>query len=171
MKSKPSWLVMALATAVALIAIDYQIKNLVVANIAQHQIMPVIPGLFDLTFVSNDSAGFSIGFGITPIFTAISSVAALATIWYLLRVETLWWSLLGGVFLGGIVGNLVDRFAREPYFGSGRVVDYIKIPFNFPIFNLADSLIVIVAVLSVIAIMRGYRIGKAGKFNDGNERD
>ena len=171
MKAKTSWLFLALGLAVVLVAIDYEIKNLIVDNLTPFQVVNVIPGVLDLTLVTNNSAGFSIGFGFTPLFAIISTLAALATIWFLFRVETLWWALLGGTFLGGIVGNLIDRFAREPYFGSGRVIDYMKIPFNFPIFNLADSLIVIVAILTVIAIMRGYRVGKAGKIESENGRD
>ena len=171
MKAKTSWLFLALGLAVALVALDYEIKNWILANLTPFQVVNVIPGILDLTLVTNNSAGFSIGFGFTQLFAVISSLAALATIWYLFRVETIWWALLGGAFLGGIVGNLIDRFAREPYFGSGRVIDYIKIPFNFPIFNFADSLIVVVAIVTVIAIMRGYRVGKAGKVESENGRD
>jgi len=67
---------------------------------------------------------------------------------------------LAGALLGGILGNLIDRITREPGFPNGHVVDFISIPFNFPIFNLADSAIVVVAVITVIRVMRGERIGK-----------
>ena len=48
---------------------------------------------------------------------------------------------MAGVLLGGITGNLIDRLVREPGFGIGHVVDYIQVPFNFPIFNIADMAI------------------------------
>jgi len=48
---------------------------------------------------------------------------------------------------------------REPSFGNGHVVDFIQVPFNFPIFNLADTLIVSMAILSVLRVMRGENLG------------
>jgi lipoprotein signal peptidase len=41
----------------------------------------------------------------------------------------------------------------------GQVVDFISIPFHFPIFNVADSFICVVAVTIVILTMRGQKIG------------
>lgn len=64
-----------------------------------------------------------------------------------------------GIFLGGVVGNLIDRLIREPSFGNGHVVDFIQIPFDFPIFNLADIFIVSMAILAVIRVMRGEHLG------------
>ena len=65
---------------------------------------------------------------------------------------------MAGVALGGIVGNLVDRLFRQPSFGNGYVVDYLQIPFNFPIFNLADMAIVTMAILTVVRILLGHKI-------------
>jgi signal peptidase II len=48
---------------------------------------------------------------------------------------------------------------REPSFGNGHVVDFIQIPLNFPIFNLADTFIVSMAILTVIRVMRGENLG------------
>ena len=64
-----------------------------------------------------------------------------------------------GVFLGGVVGNLIDRLIREPSFGNGHVVDFIQIPMNFPIFNLADTFIVSMAIVTVVRVMRGENLG------------
>jgi signal peptidase II len=58
-----------------------------------------------------------------------------------------------------VVGNLIDRLIREPSFGNGHVVDFIQIPFDFPIFKLADIFIVSMATLSVIRVMRGENLG------------
>jgi signal peptidase II len=66
---------------------------------------------------------------------------------------------MAGIFLAGVVGNLIDRMIREPSFGNGHVVDFIKIPFNFPVFNLADIFIVSMAILAVIRVFRGENLG------------
>jgi signal peptidase II len=103
------------------------------------------------------------GFGLTGIFTLLSSVAAIGLIWFIVaKAETLGWRLMAAVLLGGVTGNLIDRFVRFPGAGLGRVVDYIQIPFNFPVFNLADMAIVVIASLTVIRVLLGHSIGKAG---------
>lgn len=122
--------------------------------------------LVQFNLVFNDSAAFSLGFGATQVFAVISSVAALVLLWYSARVETKSWALLVGIALGGVTGNLIDRLIREPGFGKGLVVDFIQIPFNFPVFNLADTAIFCVAVVTIIRVLRGDRIGKAGNQSD-----
>jgi signal peptidase II len=76
------------------------------------------------------------------------------------------WSIIAAVLLGGVLGNLLDRLFRSPGAGLGKVVDYIQIPFNFPIFNIADIAIVSMAILSALLVMLGYDIGKPGKAKD-----
>lgn len=107
----------------------------------------------------NDSAAFSMGFGITWIFTVLSSIAVLVAIWLIRKVHTKSWALMLGIALGGVAGNLVDRLTREPGFPNGHVIDFISIPFNFPIFNVADMCIFFVALFTVIRTMRGDNLG------------
>lgn len=154
---------MLLLAAWMVIIVDQAIKNLVIA-----ELMPAIPvdflgSIVRLNLTANDSAAFSIGFGATWIFSITSTLAALALIWYSFKIETIGWSIMAGVLLGGIVGNLIDRLTRAPGFGIGHVIDYIQIPFNFPIFNIADMAIVIICSLTVIRIMRGDQIGRKRK--------
>jgi signal peptidase II len=67
--------------------------------------------------------------------------------------------LLGGFALGGVGGNLIDRLFREPGFPNGHVVDFIQIPFNFPIFNIADMAISSAAFLIALRVVRGEKFG------------
>lgn len=121
----------------------------------------MIGDLVQFNLVFNDSAAFSLGFGATYVFAIISSIAVLALLWYSTKVESKSWAILVGIALGGVTGNLIDRLTREPGFGNGMVVDFIQIPFNFPVFNLADSAIVVVAAAVVLRTIRGDQIGKA----------
>lgn len=160
--------VFTLALAIFIAATDQFIKNLIVANFSTFEIRPWLGELVQLTYVLNDSAAFSIGFGMTGVFTLISSVATVALIWFIFaKSETVGWSLIAAVLLGGVAGNLIDRFVRSPGGGMGKVVDYIQIPFNFPVFNLADICIVSMAILAALRIAFGHPIGKAGR--DSNE--
>jgi signal peptidase II len=148
-----------LVVAVIAVAIDQFTKNLAIASLQIGTSYPVVGELLSWRLLYNDSAAFGIGFGYTWILAVISTVAALATIWFSRKLESLSWSFMIGIFLGGVVGNLIDRLIREPSFGNGHVVDFIQIPFNFPIFNLADVFIVSMALLSVIRVMRGENLG------------
>ena len=59
-----------------------------------------------------------------------------------------------GALLGGVVGNLTDRFIREPGGLQGHVIDYIQV-WGFPaIFNVADMCIVATAVLVMLGVIR-----------------
>ena len=154
-----------LVTAWLLIAIDQLAKFLAIEYLKPGQVVPVLGDLLKLVLVYNDSAAFSLGFGATWIFAITSSIATLVIIGLAPRLETMAWAITGGVALGGVVGNLVDRLFREPGFGVGHVVDFISIPFNFPIFNIADMAIVVVAVIVVIRVMQGAPLGRAKSKN------
>lgn len=159
--SKQGRLLGFLVTAWLLIAIDQLAKFLVIENLKPGVPVSVLGDLLKLVLVYNDSAAFSIGFGATWIFTITSSLATLLLLWFAPKLETMSWSITGGLALGGVVGNLIDRIFREPGFGQGHVVDFLSIPFNFPIFNIADMAIVAVAVIVVVRIMQGAPLGKA----------
>lgn len=142
------------------VGLDQFLKNFLIENLKPGQPIDFLGSLVKLNLVFNDSAAFSIGFGATWIFTIISSSAVLVLIWFSFKIETTGWALMAGVLLGGVTGNLIDRLIREPGFAVGHVVDYIQIPFNFPIFNLADIAIFIICSLSVVRVMRGDQIGR-----------
>jgi signal peptidase II len=147
------------AVALALISVDQFTKNLAIASLKLGVNYPVLGEALTWRLVYNDSAAFSLGFGQTWILAVIAAAATLATIWYARKITSVSWALMAGVFLAGVVGNLIDRLIREPSFGNGHVVDFIRIPFNFPVFNLADIFIVSMATLTVIRVFRGENLG------------
>ena len=149
------------AIALALVLVDQFTKWLALENLEPGRIVPVVGDLLAWRLTFNDSAGFSLGFGVTWFFTLLSTTAFLILILLAHKVHNTLWLILAGVIGGGIVGNLVDRLTREPGFANGHVVDFISIPFNFPIFNIADMAIVAVAFIVVIRIMQGVPLGKA----------
>jgi len=148
-----------IAVALVLITLDQFTKNLAIVTLKLGIDYPVLGEVLSWRLIYNDSAAFSLGFGQTWILAVIAAAATLATIWYSRRITSRSWAVMAGIFLAGVVGNLIDRLIREPSFGNGHVVDFIKIPFNFPVFNLADIFIVSMAVLSVIRVFRGENLG------------
>lgn len=142
-----------------MVALDQFAKNLIVANFEPRVSYSVVPNLLGIYLTYNNSAAFSIGFGITWIFTVISSAATLALLWFGRKAKNTRWSILAGLLLGGVAGNLIDRITRAPGFPAGQVVDFIQVPFNFPIFNIADSAICVAVGVVLILIARGHKIG------------
>ncbi len=145
--------------ALILITLDQFTKNLAIATLELGIDYPVLGQGLVWRLIYNDSAAFSLGFGQTWILTVIATAATLATIWFSRKITSRSWAGMAGIFLAGVVGNLIDRLIREPSFGNGHVVDFIKIPFNFPVFNLADIFIVSIAILTVIRVLNGENLG------------
>lgn len=148
-----------LAIAAAVVLVDQLTKALAIENLSPFESVPFIFDLVRLTLVFNDSAAFSLGGSATWVFTILSSLATLLLLWFVPRFRTTSWVVLGGFALGGVAGNLVDRLFRAPGFANGHVVDFIQVPFNFPIFNIADAAITISALIIAIRIMRGEKLG------------
>lgn len=119
----------------------------------------VIGDLLRFTLAYNKGAAFSLGFGATWILTIISTVAVIALLYFGPKAKTYDWSLIAGFVLGGAAGNLIDRAFRQPELFNGHVVDFIQIPFNFPIFNLADTFLVIGVSLAILRTALGDEIG------------
>jgi signal peptidase II len=149
-----------LGLGVLVLTIDQFTKILALEFLQPGRSVPFIGDLLRLTLVRNDSAAFSLGGGQTWIFTLFSTIAALALLWYGPRTKSTSWALTGGLLLGGVVGNLVDRVTREPGFPNGHVIDFLQLPFGFPIFNLADTSIVIAMSIVVVRILRGHKVGE-----------
>src|SRR6266581_4050457 len=143
--------------AVLIVLLDRWTKRLVAARISMYTHIQIIPGLFRLTHTENTGAAFSL-FADSPSHwkTALLigfSVIAMVIVSVLLWRRSCALSLTGialSLILGGAVGNLWDRVA------SGRVVDFLLVyyrQYQWPVFNLADSAIVIGAGLLVIEIL------------------
>lgn len=148
-----------LGVATFVVLIDQITKAFALTNLHTFQTVPFIFDIVQFTLVFNDSAAFSLGGSATWVFTLLSTIATLALLWFGPRFRTTGWLILVGLALGGVVGNLVDRLFRSPGFPNGHVVDFIQIPFNFPIFNIADSAITISAAIIAIRIIRGEKLG------------
>jgi signal peptidase II len=79
------------------------------------------------------------------------------------NLRSLPWACALGLLLGGALGNLGDRVFRSPGLFRGHVVDFLQFPqfpvvnWDFPVFNLADSAIVIGGCLMVLLSFLGIQ--------------
>ncbi len=112
----------------------------------------LIPGVVRFRFATNPGGAFS-SFTSAPWFfvTATVIVGGLIAV-TAFRARPRLQSVALGLILGGAVGNLFDRAFRGPGF-TGEVVDFIDLHV-WPVFNLADSAIVVGAVLLAVVSFR-----------------
>lgn len=148
-----------LVLSIALFTIDQISKNWALSTLQPFEGKPFIGEVLKFYLVWNDSAAFSLSLGATWIFTIISSIAMLVIIWLLLRTASTAWRFSLAILLAGVVGNLADRLFRAPGFPVGKVVDFLQLPFNFPVFNVADICITGAMTAVVILVMRGIKLG------------
>lgn len=133
--------------------IDIVVKLLVSGNMILHQSIKIIDNFFYITYVKNTGAAWSILSGKQFFLILVSLVVIVGLIFYLCKknafskVEIIGYSLL----ISGAVGNLIDRIIY------GYVIDYLNFyifNYDFPIFNIADTCIVIGIMLLFISSWR-----------------
>ena len=115
------------------IILDRITKYLVASRMLEGESIPVVPGIFHLTYILNPGAAFGILENQRMFFILVAGIIVLAAICFHARLqkEPLLLRCGVGLLLGGAVGNLIDRMQ------TGFVVDF----FDFrvwPIFNIAD---------------------------------
>ena len=130
--------------ALLVIALDQISKFFIKANMSLGQSIPD-EGLFRITYSTNEGMVFGLFANQTFLITLTAIVGIAAIIIYsrypmfnhaLVRVAL-------GLMLGGAVGNLIDRIRL------GEVTDFIDIG-AWPVFNLADSAVVVGVVLVIL---------------------
>jgi signal peptidase II len=138
----------------ALVA-DQVSKYIIYTNMMPGESIPVFPPVFYITYVLNPGAAFGMLAHRTNFFILVSFlviIGVMAGYRYLPRERT-WIHNALGLVVGGALGNLVDRIRL------GRVVDFLDFRV-WPVFNLADTAIVIGALLLIIDVWRSDKEGK-----------
>jgi signal peptidase II len=150
------------AIAVLVLAADVVSKVIVVATLSDRPPARLLGGLVYLVQARNAGAAFSFAQGATVLFTAIAALVIVVILRSASQLRSLPWAVCLGLILGGAAGNLVDRLFRSPGPMRGRVVDWISVldPAGriWPVFNLADSAIVVGGTLAVLLALAGYEL-------------
>ncbi len=138
-------------------ALDQLTKTLVVHHLRDGRVIRLLGGHLLLEQDRNPGAAFGIGTGSTVVFSAVAIVVIAIVLRTARRLGSWGWTIALGLLLGGAVGNLTDRLLRSPGALRGWVVDWIDLRW-WPVFNLADSGIVIGAIVVVALSLRGVRL-------------
>lgn len=150
---------MLAAIAVAVFAADQAIKQLVVTNMREGEVIDVIDGVLQWYFVRNSGAAFSMASGQTWLLTIVALAVIVTVIVISRKIHSARWAAVLGLVLGGALGNLFDRLFREPGFFRGHVVDFISTPWLIPaIYNIADIAIVVGMICFVLLTILDVRL-------------
>jgi signal peptidase II len=138
--------------------LDIVTKHIVEAKIGLYDKINVIGSFVQLTKIYNRGGVFGIMQGHQNFFLAVSvAVLILLILFYLFEKKKSYPFLCAmGLVFSGAVGNILDRLMGKP-----GVVDFIYIGvdqvYKWPAFNVADSSIVIGAILLVIVFYKQER--------------
>ncbi len=159
---RPRWYPRVLGLALAVLVVDQLTKRWATSALSDGGRVAVLGDLLGLRLLYNPGAAFSIGTGVTWIFTIIAAVAVAAITRAAWKVRTGGWALALGLVLGGATTHLLDRLFREPGFARGHVVDFIDYA-GFFVGNVADISLVVGGALIVVLYLRGVGIdGRRG---------
>jgi signal peptidase II len=133
--------------------VDFATKVWAINNLSASNPTKIIGDFLQLTLIRNSGAAFSLAQGATIIFTFFAIFVVGAIAYYAPRITSRGWAIVLGLALGGVLGNLSDRIFRSPGYFTGHVIDWIELT-HWPVFNLADTAIVVAAGIAIVLSIR-----------------
>jgi signal peptidase II len=152
---------LVLLLSVAIVILDQVSKQWVTARFSLGESLPVMPGLFNLTYVRNTGAAWGILGGMNGLLVALSVVVLVVLVFFRrgFLTDSLVHRLALSLMIGGIVGNLLDRLRLQ------YVVDFLDFHWgihHFPAFNVADSAICVGVGLYMITSLFPAKASPSG---------
>ena len=146
-------MIITIITSIILLCIDQITKLLVVNLLTKTNSIAIIKNFFYLTYINNDGAAFSILVGKRILLILVAILVIIMLIHYIKKnnIQNKLEIVSLALIIGGSLGNLIDRVVR------GYVIDFLDFKifnYNFPIFNLADTFIVIGVFLLLLKEIR-----------------
>ncbi|KJL06524.1 signal peptidase II [Priestia aryabhattai] len=141
--------------ALAVILIDQVTKWMIVKEMYYGQSITVIENFLYITSHRNRGAAWGILQGQMWFFYLITVVVVVGLIIYIqkLKKQDKWFGIALALMLGGAIGNFIDRVVRK------EVVDFVNtyiFTYDFPIFNVADSALVVgVIIMFIMTLFEG----------------
>jgi signal peptidase II len=174
------------AIAILGCAVDLATKSWAFSHLGMPNEKPslwLVDEIFGFTTSLNEGALFGIGQGRGTLFCLLSLTAAVGIVYWLFiagAAADLWLTVALGCVSAGILGNLYDRLglpglAWGPALGHApgervyAVRDWLHFKIepviDWPIFNIADSLLVCGAALLIVHSVRGEKNAKLSADN------
>ena len=147
-------MIVFVAIILTVVCADQASKIWIVQNFALYESVPVIGGLFNLTYLTNNGAAFSILAGQPALWRQVFFIAAACAALVFIGIaqrsfgsQSRMYSVALALIAGGAIGNLIDRIRL------GYVVDFLDVYFrsyHWPAFNVADSAITVGVTVFII---------------------
>jgi signal peptidase II len=133
----------------AVIALDQFTKFLVVTRLMPIGDYSVINGLLEFTYVENRGIAFGMFQDLRWFFVVATSIIAIVVLFFIFKMfkDYVFFTICLSLIFGGAIGNIIDRIR------FGYVIDFIHFNFFSPVFNIADSAVVVGAITLSIAIL------------------
>lgn len=152
----PRYAILAVGVSLIIILADQITKYWALESLNFGEPVKVLGEALQWVLALNPGAAFSFLSEATWLFTIISSLVVILIAVSLIKVQSTVWGIVAGLVLGGAIGNLIDRFFREPGFAIGHVVDFIYTPWMMPaIYNVADMAVVVGMILFFLLTVFG----------------
>ncbi len=140
--------------SILVIVLDQVSKYMIRSNLEIGEILKITKNFFWVTYVQNTGAAFSLSLGSDTVnrifFIAFTIIATIIIFYIFLKAKNIIEKISFALILGGAIGNLIDRII------IGSVTDFLWCDFpdflmhRWPVFNIADSSIVIALTLMII---------------------
>ncbi len=148
-------MILTVSIFIFLVALDQITKWIALNNLKEIGSIYLINGVFNFTYVENRGAAFGLMQNWRWFFIISTTIVISIMIYYYIKLpKTKIYNLVRGclvLILAGAVGNYIDRLFR------GYVIDFFHATFikfmDFPVFNLADSYVVVGAILLSILVI------------------
>ena len=154
--NKKTSVTVGLILIIVLILLDQHTKMLAVQYLMNKEDIVLIPGVFQLHYLENTGAAFSILEGMQVLFAIITPVLVLGLFYLLFRLplekkfDGLYYILV--FLIAGALGNYIDRISNN------YVVDFLYFSLiNFPVFNVADCYVTVSVIILFILILFYYK--------------
>lgn len=144
---------------------DQASKLWIVSHFSLYESVHVIPGFFNLTYLTNTGAAFGFLAGHPAVWrhtfficVALVALGVIFVLFFRLRRESYWYELSLAMIAGGAMGNLVDRIRH------GAVTDFLDFyvgGYHWPAFNVADSAITVGVTIFLVYNLFFEAKGKA----------
>lgn len=152
-------------TALLVFIADQGSKAIVESQLAGNPPVVLVPGVLQLTYTTNTGGAFGLLTQFPWLFALATVIVSGIIVWQSTKTHSRFTEVALGLILGGALGNLADRLAGGLAV-DGPVTDFIDLRV-WPVFNLADSAVVIGAILLVIANIQSDRARRGKESTDG----
>ncbi len=156
-QEKLSWkhIITGLAIVVFVFVADQLSKNYIIQIYPEvgKKYYTVIENFFYISHVRNNGAAWGVLEGNTFILVGLTGLVLLAMLFFLFFTNRMWLTVPVSMIVGGGFGNLYDRLFRE------GVVDFLDVyifGYDFPVFNIADSILVCGVIVLMIYVLFFY---------------